>query len=224
LYSFRQADAYLRRFAYLNRIVMPEGSFDLGANLPPQPVTLVGPTVEFVAREDFNAALMDLLLKVARTVHGRASLMQKKGEFPAPLEHEFTLSPNAVRYYKSGQGFLYDYLPFWLANLGNRILVAAIPLAILFIPVFRSLPVLYRLSIRLRLYKCYRPLMRLERDTLEPLTPERVESMHQRLDAIEQAVNALHVPASFADQFYELRLHVAYVRQRLDAARASVRK
>jgi TRAP-type uncharacterized transport system substrate-binding protein len=218
LFSFRQADAYLRRYAFLNRIVLPEGSFDLGANLPAQPVTLVGPTVEFVAREGLNSALTDLLLEVARKVHGKAGLLQRQGEFPAPLQHEFKLSSDAVRYYKSGQGFLYDRLPFWFASLGSRILVAAIPLMLLLIPVFRFLPVVYQLSIRLRLYKCYRPLMRLERDSLGPLTAEQIHERRQRLDEIEEAVNRLRVPASFADQFYELRLHIAYVRQRLEAA------
>lgn len=220
LYSFRQADAYLRRYSYLNRIVLPEGSFDLGANLPAQSVTLVGPTVELVTRKGFNSALTDLLLEVAKKVHGKTGLLQKKGEFPAPLQQDIPLSPDAVRYYKSGQGFLYDHLPFWVANLSSRVAVAAIPLILLLIPVFRFLPVMYRLSIRLRLYKCYRPLMRLERDTIGPLTPERTAELQQRLDEIELAVNQLRVPASFADQFYELRLHIAYVRQRLDTARA----
>lgn len=220
LFSFRQADVYVRRFDYLNRIVLPEGAIDLGKNLPAQPVTLVGPTVELVARKNFNPALTDLVLEVAREVHGKSSIIQKRGEFPAPLEHEFKLSSDAVRYYKSGQSFMYSLgLPFWIANLGSRILVAAIPLALLVIPIFRFLPVAYRLSIRLRLYKCYRPLLRIERDAVAPLTPERAAELQARLDEVEEAVNKLKVPASFADAFYELRLHVAFVRQRLAVAR-----
>jgi len=221
LYNFDQADAYVRRYAFLNKIELPEGSIDLGRNLPAGNVTLVGPTVELVARKQLNSALSDLLLEVAREVHGRPGLLQKRGEFPAPLEHEFALSEEAQRYYKSGMGFTYRIIPsFWLANLVNRTLVAVVPLAIILIPMLRVLPIGYRMRIRLRLFKCYRPLLKLERDSYGSLTPEHVAELQARLDEIEHAVDALRVPASFADQFYELRTHVAFVRQRLNAAEA----
>jgi hypothetical protein len=219
MFSFDQADAYLRKYSYLNRIELPEGSIDLGKNLPAENVTLIGPTVELVARDSLNSAVSDLLLDVAKEQHGKANLLQKRGEFPAPLEHEFALSSDALRYYKSGRGFTYRIVSsFWIANLVNRILVAAVPLALVLIPVLRILPIGYRLRIRLKIFKCYRPLLRLERDSYGPLSPERARELNERLDEIEQAVEKLKVPASFADQFYELRTHVAFVRQKLNAA------
>lgn len=48
--SFEQADAYTRRFNYLNKLRMPEGVIDFNKNLPPHEVWLIGPTVELVAR------------------------------------------------------------------------------------------------------------------------------------------------------------------------------
>ena len=51
LFNFSQADAYIRRYAYLNKMRLPEGSIDLGKNLPAQDVILIGPTVELVARK-----------------------------------------------------------------------------------------------------------------------------------------------------------------------------
>lgn len=222
LFDFRQADAYVRRHAYLNKMLLPEGSFDLGRNLPARNIQLIGPTVELVARTDLNSALSDLVLEAAKEVHGKAGLFQKRAEFPAALEHEFPLSPDALRYYKSGQGILYRALhSFWLANLASRILVAVVPLALVLIPALRLLPVAYRLNVRLKFFKCYRPLLRIERDLSGPLPPERVSELLARLDAIEEQVRQLKVPASFADQFYELRVHVAFVRQRLVAARTA---
>lgn len=216
LYNFSQADAYVRRNAFLNRMVLPQGSFDFGKNLPAQDVLLVGPTVELIVREGLNSALADLLLEVGKTVHGRAGLLQKRGEFPAPLEHDIPLSKDALRYYKSGMGFFYRTIsPFWLAGLLNRILVAVVPLLLIVVPAIRFLPLAFRLNIQLRLYRCYRPLLQVERETYEPLTPERVEGLSQRLDDIETTVNRLKVPASFADRFYWLRSHIGFVRQRL---------
>ncbi|HZW37549.1 MAG TPA: TAXI family TRAP transporter solute-binding subunit, partial [Candidatus Deferrimicrobiaceae bacterium] len=83
LLDFSQANAYTRRFPYLNRLDLPMGVFDLGKNLPPRDFHLSGPTVELVARENLHPALSDLLIEAAREVHGRARLLQRAGEFPA---------------------------------------------------------------------------------------------------------------------------------------------
>lgn len=219
LFTFAQADAYQRRHAFLNKIPLPQGSVDLGKNIPPQDVMLVGPTVELVAREGLHSALSDLLLDVARQVHGRAGLLQRRGEFPALTERDIPLSDDAVRYFKSGKGFLYRVVgSFWVASLINRLLVAVVPLALVIIPAIRLLPVAYRLSIQLRLYRCYRPLLRIEQETFSPLTAERAQELLGQLEEIEDAVNHLKIPASFADRFYWLRAHLLSVRERVRMA------
>jgi hypothetical protein len=218
-YHFAQADAYVRRLPYLNKIVIPEGGMDFGQNVPAQDITLVGPGVELIARKGLNSAISDMVLDVAQKIHGRASLLAKHGEFPAPLDREFTLSADALRFYKSGKGFMYDWVhSFWLANLANRLLVAVVPFLLILIPAIRFLPVAYRWSVQLRIYRCYRPLLRLEREAGDKLDATRVAELLERLDAIEQEVSGLRVPASFASQFYDLRNHVAFVRQRLKSA------
>ena len=220
LYTFAQADAYVRRYAYLDRMELPEGSIDLGKNLPAQDVVLIGPTVELVARKGLHPALSDLLLEVAREVHGKAGLLQKRGEFPAPLEHEFTISDDATRYYKSGKGFLYRSVQsFWLASLLNRVLVVFVPTLLVLIPTLRFLPIVYKWRIRLQIYRRYRPLLLIERDAAGVLTREKEQELLQQLDKIEESVNHLKVPASFGDQFHLLRCHIALVRERLRTAK-----
>ena len=49
--------------------------------------------------------------------------MQNAGEFPSPVMHDFPISSDAARYYKSGKSFLYRVLPFWLASLADRLIV-----------------------------------------------------------------------------------------------------
>ena len=114
-----QVDAYIRRFPYLNKLDLPMGVFDFDENIPSRNIHLIGPMVELVARDNLHPALSDLLIETAREVHGGASLLQRAGEFPAPLEHEFRISEDARRYYSSGKGFFYRNLPFWLASLGG---------------------------------------------------------------------------------------------------------
>jgi hypothetical protein len=84
LFDFPQADAYLRRFRYLSKLELSPGSFDPGTNLPPKPLIMLAPTVELVARASLHPALSDLLIEAAQEVHGRATLLQRAGEFPAP--------------------------------------------------------------------------------------------------------------------------------------------
>lgn len=215
LLDFAQADAYARRFRYLNKLELPMGSIDFGKNIPAQNVALIGPMVELVAREDLHPALSDLLIEAAHEVHGGASLLQRAREFPAPLEHEYRISDDASRYYKSGKSFLYRYLPFWLASLVDRMFVILVPIVVLLIPGLRLVPALYRWRVRSRIYRWYGVLLALERDILARPEPEKREELLKRLDDIEQGVNKLKMPIFFADQFYVLRGHIGFVRDRL---------
>lgn len=136
LFSFDQADAYTRRINYLNKLSLPKGSLDLGKNIPEEDLYLVGPTVELIAREGLDPALSDLLLEAAKEVHGGPGLFKKRGEFPAPLEHEFRISEDASRYYTSGKSFLYRTFPYWLASLIARTLALVLPAIVLLINSF----------------------------------------------------------------------------------------
>jgi len=213
--DFIQADAYTRRVNYLNKMLLPEGSLDFGRNIPHTNVYVVGPTVELLAREDLHPALCDLLLEAAKEVHGRATLLQHKNEFPAPIEHDFPISPEAVRYYKSGKSFFYRHLPFWLGSLLNRVLLVFVPAALVMIPGLRMLPVIFSWKTKLRFLKWYRALLLLEHDLRGAMDEPKRAELVARLDEIEHAVNRMKVPASFAEQFYSLREHIAFVRARL---------
>ncbi|VVD62533.1 TAXI family TRAP transporter solute-binding subunit [Pandoraea terrigena] len=221
LMDFAQADAYTRRFTYLNQLTLPRGVFDLGRNLPPQPVHVISPTVELVARDSLHPALSDLLIEAAREVHGKANLLQRAGEFPSAQVHEFPISDDAARYYTSGKGFLYRHLPFWVASLADRIVVLLVPILVVLIPAFRLVPSLYSWRVKSRLYRWYGALIALEREALADDAHTEYRNLRHRLDAVEAAVNRLKIPLAYADQFYVLREHIGFVRHRLDAMNAA---
>jgi TRAP transporter TAXI family solute receptor len=216
LMSFEQADGYTRRLHFLSKLLLPEGAVDLGRNLPAEDLHLIGPTVELVVREDLHPALSDLLISAAREVHGGPGIFREAGEFPAPLERDFPISDDAERYYKSGTQFLYSRLPFWLASLADRLLVILVPLLVLIVPASRLVPTLYRWRVRSRIYRWYGALMAIERDMLVAPTPDQYREILARLDSIEESVNNIRTPLSFADQLYVLREHISWVRQRLE--------
>ena len=220
LFDFEQAEGYVRRFRYLNKLELPMGSVDLGKNLPPRTMNLVGPMVELIAREDLHPALSDLLIEAAHEVHGVATIMQKAKEFPVAKEHDIPLSDDAVRYYKSGKGFLYRHLPFWVASLADRMWVLVLPLLVLLIPGMRIAPAIYRWLIGSRIYRWYGALLAIEGELREHPEPEAREGLRKRLDAIEQGVNRLKLPLSFAGEFYVLREHIDFVRAKLEGTRS----
>jgi TRAP-type uncharacterized transport system substrate-binding protein len=218
LFNFTQADGYARRIHYLNKVELPQGAIDFGKNIPAQDIYLVAPTVELIARTKLHPALVDLLIEAAREVHGNATLLQHRGEFPTPMEIDYRLSDEARRYYAAGKSFLYRSLPFWLASRVNRILVVFVPMLFVLVPGLRLIPSLYQWQIRLRIYRFYRGLLSIEKGAFANLTLQHREELLTRLAHIEKSVSKMKIPASFADQFYVLRQNIIFVRNKLMAS------
>ena len=216
LFDFSQADGYTRRITYLNKLELPKGSFDFGKNIPAEDMNLIGPTVELIARSNLHPALSDLLLEAARQVHGTPGIFKKRGEFSAPLEHEFRISDDASRYYASGKSFLYRTFPFWMASLITRALAVIVPVALLLIPALKITPAIYRWRIESRIFRWYRVLLEFEREALKhSVDVEKRDELLRRLDHIERNVNKIMVPASCGNLFYGLREHIGFVRMSL---------
>ncbi len=216
LMSFRQAEGYVRRLKFLSHMTLPEGAMDLGKNYPSEDVSLIGPAVELIARKSIHPAISDMLISAAREIHSGPGMYRKAGEYPAPLEHDFPVSNDAIRYYKTGQQTLYKMLPFWLASLVDRVLVVVLPLLVILLPMSRAVPTIYRWRVRSRIYRWYGALMAIEREMARARTDDERHDITRRLDDIQHAVAELKTPLSFADQLYVLRDHVAHVRSRLD--------
>jgi hypothetical protein len=215
LFNFSQADAYVRRFPYLNKLELPSGAFDLGQNLPSSRINMLAPTVELVSHSGLHPALCDLLIEAAFEVHGHASLLQNAGQFPSAVAYAFPISTEAQRYYKSGKSFSYRFLPFWLASLLNRTLVVLVPICVVVIPGLRYLPQLYSWRINSRIHRRYGELMALEREALGELSPERRAALLERVEEIEKSVITAKMPGSHAEQLYGLRQHIRFVRENL---------
>lgn len=216
--NLSQAEAYTRRYSFLNKVSIPMGAIDFGKNVPSRDVQLIAPTVELVARESLHPALSDLLIEAAREVHGGSTLMQHAGEFPAPLEHEYHISEDARRYYSSGKSFFYRTLPFWLASLMDRLLVVVVPVIVLLIPGLKLAPALYSWRIRSRIYRWYGILIALERSLLAEPDPEARQALLKKLDEAEAGVNKMKVPLAYTEQYYVLRDHIMFVRNRYQSA------
>jgi len=216
LMNLSHAEALSRRFSYLATVTLPRGAIDIAADLPGSDVTLVATTAYLVAREDFHPALVSALLQAANRVHRGGGLFHRPGDFPVAREGEFPLSDAAERYFKSGPPFLQRYMPFWVANLIQRLLVLLVPLIAVVIPVMRIFPSVYTWRVRRRVFRWYYALRTVEKEADTAITPERARELLVQLDAIQDGVSRTHVPLTYSDYAYNLKLHIEMVRARLE--------
>jgi hypothetical protein len=214
LFDFPQAEAYSRRFPFMTPVRLPRGVVDLAGDQPPSDVRLVAPTAPLVARETTHPALVQLFVQAAQAVHGGAGWFQRKGDFPNAHATERPLAAEAARFYASGPPFLQRYLPFWLANLIDRMGVALVAIVTILIPLSRVVPPLYQFRIRSRVFRWYGQLRALEAAQGQRPAAELLAELAR----IEARVAHVVVPLSYSDELYSLRGHIDLVRQKLTPA------
>ena len=111
---------------------------DLASNVPARDVRMVASTTSLLARESTHPALLTLFAQRAQQVHSTAGWFNRAREFPNMRHSELPIAKEGERAINEPVPMLQRYLPFWLANLIERMwLVLGILLAAL-LPLSRS--------------------------------------------------------------------------------------
>ena len=216
LMDFAQNEAYGRRFPFLSPVTLPRGVVDLAANVPPADVRLVASTTALLAREGTHPALLQLFAQNAQTLHGAAGWFNRAREYPTTRLSELPIAPEADRAMNESVPLLQRYLPFWVANLIERMwLVLGVVIAIT-LPLSRIVPPLYQFRVRSRVFRWYGQLRSLEDDRASGRMPAR--AVLQALDELEAQVVKVSVPLAYADELYALRNHIQLVRRKIPPA------
>lgn len=218
LMDFGQSEAYARRLPFLAPVLLPRGIVQLDSDLPAADVRLVAPTATMVARASTHPVLQQLLVQAARAIHGEPGWFQKRGDFPNAGGTSLPLSHEAERFFRSGPPLAQRYLPFWIANLVDRMWVVVAGLVVVLIPLSRVLPPLYQRRVRSRIFRWYGRLRQIE-DSLPATDPDAAiaQPLRDQLEVLDAHVRALQVPLSHADELYALRSHIELVRKKLRA-------
>ncbi|MBC3936929.1 TAXI family TRAP transporter solute-binding subunit [Undibacterium rugosum] len=218
LFDFVQAEAYTRRFPYLSQVTLARGMIDIGKDIPARDYHLISPTVTLVAHESLHPALIALLLQAAQKIHSRADWLSHRAEFPSDRYTEIPVSADAEKFYQHGIPVLQRYLPFWIANFIERMWFVIVALGALLLPLSKIIPPLYVWRIRSRVYRWYGQLRLVEQVMDELPASGRTQLLQQqlsRLDEIEDKVNRISIPLSYAEELYGLRSHIDFVRKRI---------
>jgi hypothetical protein len=219
LTSFVRAEAYMRHFHSLASVVLPRGAADLRRDIPPADIQMLAPVASLTAKKKLHPTLIVVLVQAAVEVHSNGGIFEKQGQFPSLLNMTFPVHEEARRYIEKGPPWLQRYLPFWIAVSVDRLLIMLIPLATLLFPLFKIAPPTYRWRIRKRIYSHYRELLEVETVLLDHSSMAVLDRCTRKIEKIEEDLAQVNVPLSYADQLYHLRMHVRFVKQRVDLAR-----
>jgi uroporphyrinogen-III synthase len=212
LMDFAQSEAYSRRFSFLSPAVLPRGVVDLAANVPPRNVHLVAPTTTLISRAETHPALLQLFALAGNSIHGSAGWFKHAREYPNIKNNELPLAQEAERSILGGTPLLQRYLPFWVANLIERMWLAmGIILAVL-LPLSRVIPPLYAFRVRSRIFRWYAQLREIEARAQEN---GHSQALIDQLDQMDRHAEKINVPLSYTDELYALRTNIQMVRKTL---------
>src|SRR3984885_10909142 len=221
LMSVSQTDALTRIFPDLVRLVLPQGVIDLEHNIPPNDVNLIGTTNAVVVRKDLHPEIIDLLAKTLVEVHGGAGIFQRAGEFPTQTDPEFAVADGAREFYQNGPSYLNKYLSYWTVSLIKKIIAVILSCAVVLVPFSRIAPKLTGWVVRDRMRALYQRLRVVETSMQTDLAAAQLDALQSELESIDQAANDLGVPIRHSDLFFDLKIHINHVRERLALRRAA---
>src|SRR5262249_8246800 len=143
LLNMTRPQAYALQHQFLTVLSLPEGAMDLRANLPARQTVLLAPATTLVVGDKFHPALAELLLTLSQRIFSEPGMFHQTGDFPSPRLLEFPISDAAKRFFRSGPPLLQRYLPFWAADLIDRLKIMLLPLITLIYPLFKLIPPAY---------------------------------------------------------------------------------
>lgn len=215
LLSFRQQDAYCRRFSYLTAVKLPEGVVDLEHNIPGQEIALLAAPAILACREDLHPRAVEEILNVLQAVHKPASLIDPAQKYPSLQEVDMPIHEASERYMRQGESFLTRVLPYWAIWLVYRIQVLILPLLVVWIPFLKVLPAIYSFRINRLLRHHYVVLREIETAIEQSDTPDKLRAQFKVLDNLHATMERVSrkIPGHMQRDVYHWRSHVAMVRE-----------
>ena len=220
--SIAGAGALAANKSLLQPLLLPEGALELGSNLPPKDLTMVGLQTHLLIKPDVHPALQRSLIDTAINIHEQPNFLQPHGQFPRFSSTEFALSPVAKAFSFGKRPWLETLLPYRVAQSAELLLYAVLPILALAAFVLTRIPRLFNWRVSASLNHFYGDLKFLESEmeSVAALNPMGLRSLIERLDRLEQQVVAMELPDHFCERWYTLREHLSAAQDRLFTLRA----
>jgi TRAP transporter TAXI family solute receptor len=216
LLDFDRAPAYGRVFPFLTQVTLSEGVISLQQNIPSHDTPLVAASANLAARGDLNASLIPAVLNAVTKVHQAGGVLEHKRQFPSVDFADLPLNEDARRYLTNGPSFLFRWLPYGTAVLLDRLKILVLPFLALLIPLFKIAPPLYNWRIRSKIYRWYSDVREIDSMIQKNTIIGDAAAVRDRLNELEHQVASISVPLSYAAELYHLRLHIGFLRGRIE--------
>ena len=216
LLDFDRAPAYGRVFPFLTQVTLSEGVISLQQNIPSHDTPLVAASANLAARRDLNASLIPAILNAVTRVHQTGGVLEHKRQFPSVDFADLPLNEDARRYLTNGPSFLFRWLPYGTAVLLDRLKILVLPFLALLIPLFKIAPPLYNWRIRSKIYRWYSDVREIDSMIQKNTIIGDAAAVRDRLNELEHQVASISVPLSYAAELYHLRLHIGFLRGRIE--------
>jgi uncharacterized protein len=212
------ADAYVRLYPWLTKLTLPRGVVNMARNSPDEDIALIATTANLVVRADTHTALSFLLLDIASDVHAAPTRMSKLREFPSQQSMDLTQSEESKRFFKTGRPVLQRYLPFWLANVVERLLVSLVPALAILLPAAQIIPKIIRWREKAKIIQLYDRVQWMDASgVLRPKDASGLAQANQLLDGVRSDIDKLRLEPELHVDVYNLKAHVDFVRAQAHA-------
>ncbi len=212
LVEFKRAAGYTRLLPFYHTLTIPQGALSLPRNEPPHDMQLIASTTNLIIDKSLHPAIQLLFLQAASKINGGRSFFAKYGEFPAYKDSVTPESDVAKSYFQKGPPTLLEYLPFWLAEFFDRLLILILPLFAFCYPIIKSMPS-YRLNrAKARINDVYLDLKQVELEIRENFVLAEADAYIAKINEIDDRAATLRVPRSLMSDYFSLRSSIDFVR------------
>lgn len=183
--SMNLADAYVKKYPFLHKLVIPRGSLNLEKILPREDIILLGSTTNLLVEASTHPAIQWAFM-LAASEFGKFSedFFSKPGDFPKYQDSGFPLSPVAKRFYAQGQPAVFDYLPLWLGSIIESAWVMILAFIALIYPIFKWLLSIRAYPSKKFMYKNFIDMRDLDEAIEHVKTKQDVEALVERVNQL----------------------------------------
>jgi len=219
-YSFKLAEAYAKRFQYLDPVVLPAGAVSFYPATPASDIHMIATTLDVLTTDMLHPAHQLLFLEATDNFERKRVSYFSQGKFPSYMDTRIPESDVARRFFKEGSPLLWGYVPYWMASLFDEIWFYLLAIGAIIIPLISFLPSYRKTHAVLSMESCYDALRLIEnemvsrRATGTPITLELLA----RVDILKDKVRALWVPTGNRNAYYDLRAAINIVREDIVAS------
>jgi TRAP-type uncharacterized transport system substrate-binding protein len=183
--SMNLANAYVKKYPFLHKLVIPRGSINLEKILPREDITLLGSTTNLLVEATTHPAVQWAFM-LAASEFGKFSedFFSKPGDFPKYQDTGVPLSPVAKRFYTQGQPAVFDYLPLWLGSIIESAWVLILAFIALIYPMFKWVMGIRSYPSKKFMYRNFIDMRDLDEDIEKAQSREDVLALIERLDRL----------------------------------------